>query len=70
MLMKDYTAAFFNLEDVVITNVENISDQLHICIELPLAKTTPYLLQEVQESVDETKGETYTGRNGSACPYV
>ena len=35
MLMTDYTAEFLNLEDVIITNVENISDQLHIHIELP-----------------------------------
>ena len=35
MLMKDYTAKLLNLEDVIITNVENISDQLHIYIELP-----------------------------------
>jgi len=28
MLMTDYTAEFLNLEDVIITNVENISDQL------------------------------------------
>ena len=35
MLMKDYTAEFLNLEDVIVTNVENISDQLHIYIELP-----------------------------------
>ena len=38
MLMKDYTAKFLNLEDVIITNVENISDQLHISIELPRRK--------------------------------
>lgn len=35
MLMTDYTAKLLNLEDVIITGVENISDQLHICIELP-----------------------------------
>ena len=35
MLMMDYTAELLNLEDVIITNVENISDQLHIHIELP-----------------------------------
>ena len=35
MLMTDYTAEFLNLEDVIITRVENISDQLHIHIELP-----------------------------------
>ncbi len=38
MLMKDYTAEFLNLKDVIITKVENISDQLHISIELPRRK--------------------------------
>ena len=38
MLMTDYTAEFLNLEDVIITCVENISDQLHISIELPRRK--------------------------------
>lgn len=40
MLMTDYTSKLLNLEDVIITNVENISDQLHIYIELPRAKHT------------------------------
>ena len=35
MLMTDYTSKLLNLEDVIITNVENIADQLHIYIELP-----------------------------------
>ena len=35
MLMKDYTAKLLNLEDVIITNVEEISEQLHVHIELP-----------------------------------
>ena len=38
MLMTDYTAKLLNLEDVTITNVENISEQLHIYIELPRRK--------------------------------
>ena len=38
MLMTDYTAKLLNLEDVIITNVENILDQLHIYIELPRSK--------------------------------
>ena len=38
MLMKDYTAKLLNLEDVIITNVENVLDQLHIYIELPRRK--------------------------------
>ena len=35
MLMKDYTAKLLNLEDVIVTNVEEISGQLHVHIELP-----------------------------------
>ena len=35
MLKTDYTAKLLNLEDVIITNVENIPDQLHIYVELP-----------------------------------
>ena len=38
MLMKNYTAKLLNLEDVIVTNVENISNQLHIYIELPRRK--------------------------------
>ena len=38
MLTQDYTTKLLNLEDVIITNVENISDQLHIYIELPRRK--------------------------------
>ena len=40
MLMSDYTAELLNLEDVIITKAENISDQLHIYIELPHTKHT------------------------------
>lgn len=38
MLNQDYTTKLLNLEDVIITNVENINDQLHIYIELPRSK--------------------------------
>ena len=38
MLMANYTAEILNLEDVIITNVENIADQLHIYVELPRTK--------------------------------
>ena len=37
-LMKNYTTKLLNLEDVIITNVENNLDQLHIYIELPRKK--------------------------------
>jgi len=35
MLMTDYTAKLLDLEDVIITGVENIASQLHVYIELP-----------------------------------
>lgn len=35
MLMTDYTAKLLDLEDVIITNVENNSDRIHISLELP-----------------------------------
>ena len=38
MLDKDYTAKLLNLEDVIITNVENISEEVHVYLELPRAK--------------------------------
>lgn len=38
MLTKDCAAEFLNLENVIITNVENISEQLHFSIELPRRK--------------------------------
>jgi len=40
MLMTDYTSKLLNLEDVIITNVENVADQLHIYLELPRAAET------------------------------
>lgn len=40
MLNQDYTTKLLDLEDVIITNVENISDQLHLSIELPRRKHT------------------------------
>ncbi len=38
MLNKDYTAKLLNLEDVIITNVENISGEVHVHLELPKKK--------------------------------
>ena len=38
MLNKNYTAKLLNLEDVMITNVESISGEVHIYLELPLRK--------------------------------
>ena len=38
MLKKDYTAKLLNLEDVIITNVENFSEEVHVYLELPRTK--------------------------------
>lgn len=40
MLNRDCTAKLLNMEDVIITNVENISEELHIHLELPRKKHT------------------------------
>ena len=38
MLKKDYTAKLLNLEDVIITKVENISEEVYVYRELPRTK--------------------------------
>ena len=38
MLNKDYTAKLLNLEDVIITNIENFSEEVHVYLELPRGK--------------------------------
>ena len=38
MLKKDYTAKLLNLEDVILTKVENISEEVHVYLELPRTK--------------------------------
>lgn len=38
MLNKDYTAKLLDMEDVIITNVENVAGELHVCLELPRKK--------------------------------
>ena len=38
MLKKNYTAKLLNLEDVMITKVENISETVHVYLELPRRK--------------------------------
>ncbi len=35
MLKQDYITEFLNLEDVIVTDVKNNSDQLHVYLELP-----------------------------------
>lgn len=58
MLMKDYTSKLLNLEDVIITNVENISDQLHIYIELPRSKHTCPACGGVTDCVHDYRMQT------------
>ena len=38
MLNKNYTAKLLDLEDVIVTNVETISGELRVCLELPRTK--------------------------------
>ena len=38
MLNKDYTAKLLDLVDVIITKVENFSEEVHVYLELPRIK--------------------------------
>ena len=38
MLNQDYTAKLLILKDAIVTDAENNSDELHVCLELPRAK--------------------------------
>ena len=38
MLSKDYTTKLLDLEDVIVTNVETISGELRVYLELPRRK--------------------------------
>ena len=53
MLMTNYTSKLLDLEDVIITKVENISDQLHISIELPRKSHTCPVCRVVTDRVHD-----------------
>ena len=53
MLKKDYTAELLNLEGVIITKVESLSDQLHIFVELPRSKQVCPVCGTVTDSVHD-----------------
>ena len=58
MLNQDYTAKLLNLEDVIITNVENISEELHIFIELPRKAHTCPVCGSVTDRVHDYRMQT------------
>ena len=58
MLNKDYTAQMLNLEDVIITDVKNISDQLHVYIELPRTEHTCPACGAVTDRVHDYRMQT------------
>ena len=58
MLSQNYTAKLLNLEDVMITNVENISEELHIYIELPQKEHTCPACGSVTDRVHDYRMQT------------
>ena len=58
MLNQDYTAQLLNLEDVIITEVENISEELHIYIELPRKEHTCPACGAVTDRVHDYRMQT------------
>lgn len=63
MLNQDYTAKLLNLEDVIITNVENISEELHINLELPRKEHSYPVCGAVTDRVHDYRMQTIKG-----CP--
>ncbi len=65
MFKKNYTTDILNLEDVIITDVKNISDQLHIYLELPRQRhTCPCCGDQTDRIHDYREQERY-----SSWPY-
>lgn len=58
MLNQDYTAKLLNLEDVIITNVETISEELHINLELPRKKHSYPVCGAVTDRVHDYRMQT------------
>ena len=58
MLNQNYTAKLLNLEDVIITNVENIFEEFHIYIELPRKKHTCPVCGSVTDRVHDYRMQT------------
>ena len=58
MLSQNYTAKLLNLEDVIITDVENISEELHIYIELPRTEHTCPACGSVADRVHDYRMQT------------
>ena len=58
MLMKDYTSKLLNLEEVIITNVEIIADQLHIHLELPRAAHTCLVCGATTDRIHDYRTQT------------
>ena len=73
MLNQDYTAKLLNLEDVIITNVENISEDLHIYIELPRKKHTCPACGSFTDRVHDYRMQTikvFLWQGTPSCTFV
>ena len=69
MLMTDYTSKLLNLEDVIITNVENIADQLHIYLELPRTSHICPACGAITDRIHDYRMQTIT-RYSSGQKYL
>ena len=58
MLKKNYTAKLLDLEDVLVTNVENVSEGIHIYIELPRKEHTCPFCGAVTDRVHDYRMQT------------
>lgn len=58
MLNQNHTTKLLDLEDVILTNVENISDELHIYLELPRKKHRCPVCGAVTDVVHDYRTQT------------
>ena len=58
MLNENYTAKLLDLEDVLVTNVGNVSGELHIYIELPRKEHTCPVCGTVTDCVHDYRMQT------------
>ena len=60
MLNKNYTAKLLDLEDVIVTNVETISGELRVYLELPRTKHACPACGTLTACVHDYRMQTYS----------
>ena len=65
MLNKDYTAKLLNLEDVIITDVKNLCNEVHISLQLPRKAHVCPVCGAVTNRIHDYRMQTIKGETPS-----